>query len=42
MGNNTYTGTTTVASGTLLVDGAGIILGVVNVNSGAVLGGNGT
>jgi autotransporter-associated beta strand protein len=40
-GVNTYTGTTTVNSGTLLVDGS-IGAGAVTVASGAVLGGHGT
>ena len=38
-GANTYTGTTTVAAGTLLVHGS---VGAVTVNSGATIGGNGT
>jgi autotransporter-associated beta strand protein len=38
-GANTYTGTTTVAAGTLLVNGS---VGSVTVNSGAIIGGNGT
>jgi autotransporter-associated beta strand protein len=43
-GNNTYAGTTTVASGTLLVNnaaGSGTGTGAVTVNSGGTLGGTG-
>lgn len=39
-GGNTYSGTTTVGAGTLLVNG--VVPGVVTVASGATLGGSGT
>ena len=41
-GNNTYTGLTTVAGGTLIVDSGAKVAGAVTVNSGATLGGYGT
>lgn len=40
-GNNTYTGTTTVSAGTLVINGS-ISTGVVTVESGATLMGSGT
>ncbi len=40
--NNTYTGTTTVSGGTLLVNGNKTGTGVVNVNNTATLGGTGS
>ncbi len=39
---NTYTGNTTVSNGTLLVNGSTAAGSLVNVSSGAILGGNGT
>ena len=39
---NTYTGTTSVEGGTLLINGSTAAAGMVNVSSGATLGGNGT
>ena len=41
-GNNTYTGTTTINAGTLLVNRALAAASAVSVNSGGTLGGNGT
>jgi len=42
-GNNTYTGNTTVSTGTLLINGnSSAATGAVNVASGATLGGSGT
>ena len=41
-GSNAYTGTTTVTSGTLLVNGAQTNAGAFSVSSGGTLGGNGT
>ncbi|MEI6491959.1 MAG: autotransporter-associated beta strand repeat-containing protein, partial [Verrucomicrobiota bacterium] len=41
-GNNSYTGATTVSTGTLLVNGSTASGSTVNVSSGATLGGNGT
>jgi len=42
-GNNTYSGTTTVSAGTLLINGNGTAAnGAVSVSVGATLGGNGT
>jgi len=40
--HNSYTGTTTVSEGTLLVNGTNSGAGSLNVNSGATLGGSGT
>lgn len=42
MSTNTYTGTTTVANGTLLVNGANTGTGAVSVANGAKLGGTGS
>ena len=39
---NTYTGTTTVSAGTLLVNGSTAAASAVTVNSGGTLGGSGT
>ncbi len=39
---NTYSGTTTVNGGTLLVDGSTATAGLINVSAGATLGGSGT
>jgi fibronectin-binding autotransporter adhesin len=41
-GNNTYTGTTSVQQGVLLIDGSTAAGSAVIVSSGAVFGGNGT
>jgi len=41
-GANSYTGATTVSSGTLLINGSTSSSSAVNVSSGATLGGNGT
>ena len=40
-GNNTYTGSTTVAAGTLLVNGTHASAGMIHVSAGATLGGSG-
>jgi fibronectin-binding autotransporter adhesin len=42
LGSNAYTGTTTVSGGTLKVNGSTLATGLVNVSSGATLGGNGS
>lgn len=41
-GNNTYSGTTLVSAGTLIIDGAQSGTGLVTVESGGILGGNGS
>lgn len=41
-GDNTYSGTTLVSAGTLLIDGAQSGTGLVTVESGGTLGGNGS